>query len=325
MQQYKQYKADPRLLDWIFRNTDRFPQTYWDLKKIKKLDSKNRRYDLRNDFYDAVLPSWLAEEDDTFSLIGEMENLQYLRMGEVRVDDFSFLAKCKKLKKLYVEDTNFSDCSLLLHLPALKEVSLPERKKLQHIEVLEQLKKQISIQTQEPYDTDDMQFDMKIVNSNEIVCAFEGASDVRFADVSLTGQAYTLWHTFSQGEENNWYSLEKETKQSMMAQLEDAIIKEKVGALLFSLEPWGEDHFLMVEFEKGWAAVVYIDLEAGIYAMPYNPEYDTLTILAPVLIGGQTPVPRMWALYDMELVAKIVRYFVEHGQLYPDIQWALQV
>lgn len=59
--------------------------------------------------------------------------------------------------------------------------------------------------------------------------------------------------------------------------------------------------------------------------MPYNPEYDTLTILAPVLIGGQTPVPRMWALYDMELVAKIVRYFLENGQLYPDIQWVLQV
>lgn len=320
----QQYKADGRLLDWIFRNTDRFPQTCWDLKKIKRLDSENRRYDLRNCSYHAVLPHWLVEEDDAFSLIGEMENLQYLRLGEVRIDDFSFLLQCEKLKKLNVKDTNFSDCSLLLHLPVLQEVYLPERKKLQHIEVLEQLEKQVSIQMQEPYYTDALLPEMKIVNSNEIVCAFENSSDVRFVDVSVIGQ-YTLWHTFPQGEENNWFFLEKEMKQKMIAQLEDAIRKGKAGTLLFSLEPWGEDHFLTVEFEKGWAAIVYMDMETGIYTMPYNLEYDTLEILAPVSVGGQTPVPRMWAFDDMELIAKIVRYFLETGQLYPNIQWVLQV
>ena len=57
----------------------------------------------------------------------------------LQVEDFSFLARCKKLKKLDLHATSFTDCALLAELPALKQAYLPARNTLEHVEVLDGL------------------------------------------------------------------------------------------------------------------------------------------------------------------------------------------
>lgn len=79
-----------------------------------------------------------------WSVIGRMTNLQTLTISGIYIDDFSFLEKCKNLKRLYLHHTNFSDCRLLLELHNLKEVNLcfcP----LEHTEVLQELSAKCSI------------------------------------------------------------------------------------------------------------------------------------------------------------------------------------
>lgn len=59
-----------------------------------------------------------------WSILGEMENLKNLSIRGICVEDFSFLPKCTSVKHLSLENTNFSDCRLLLQMPNLKSVNL---------------------------------------------------------------------------------------------------------------------------------------------------------------------------------------------------------
>ena len=65
---------------------------------------------------------------------------QTLDMG-----DFSWLPRCKNLQHLDLALTNFSDCALLLQLPALKTVRLPEREQLVHLEALDALPQSVKV------------------------------------------------------------------------------------------------------------------------------------------------------------------------------------
>ena len=131
----------------------RLPSTAWDwdrkLKQIKKLqlvlsektvqswDNEKRLACLRAPdehfppepyYYD--LRGW--------AVIGGMENLRELRISEICVEDFSFLAQCKNLRTLSLYNTNFTDCRLLKGLPKLKYVDLRSCR-LIHKEVLKKL------------------------------------------------------------------------------------------------------------------------------------------------------------------------------------------
>lgn len=66
------------------------------------------------------------------------------------MDDFSFLIRCKKLKKLDLRGTNFADCSLLVQLPALLYVQLPERSQLVHTEALDDLPPKTKVEISPP-------------------------------------------------------------------------------------------------------------------------------------------------------------------------------
>ena len=59
-----------------------------------------------------------------WSILGEMENLKNLSIRGICVEDFSFLPKCTSVNHLSLENTNFSDCRLLLQMPNLKSVDL---------------------------------------------------------------------------------------------------------------------------------------------------------------------------------------------------------
>lgn len=78
-------------------------------------------------------PFYYSMED--WSAIGRMKNLKNLFIWEICVEDFSFLPKCQSLTNLYLNNTNFTDCRLLLKLPKLKQVEL-SLCRLEHTEVL---------------------------------------------------------------------------------------------------------------------------------------------------------------------------------------------
>ena len=90
-------------------------------------------------------PDWAELSPGDFSILSMLENMHTLHFPNnpyqppIQVDDFSFLARCQKLKRLDVACTTFSDCSILLQTPPLNYVRLPEKGKLTHLEALEQL------------------------------------------------------------------------------------------------------------------------------------------------------------------------------------------
>ena len=110
----------------------------------------------------------------------------------------------------------------------------------------------------------------------------------------------------------------------MAEQLKNAILNEKVHDICLSFEPWGEDCFLSVDFDKGWAAILYNACDECA-AAPCDPDRPDGLEDAPVDIGGQTPVPKMCGVEGLEKAAQIVLYFLETGKLPPETRWAVNM
>lgn len=138
---------DPRLLGAVKRALGRMPAVPYDLTQVKVLDN----------FYSPVDPYWdnvpegFVLTPGEFSAIGRMEKLRQLsvvlssRNQTLDMGDFSWLPRCKNLQHLDLALTNFSDCALLLQLPALKTVRLPEREQLAHLEALDALPQSVKV------------------------------------------------------------------------------------------------------------------------------------------------------------------------------------
>ncbi len=320
-----EYKIDPRLLSWIKKNMGGCPQVPDDLRKITKLDSDKVNRSSSTEGY--ITPKWLVEERGDFSLLGELPNLEYLRINRFDLGDWSFLPRCKKLRTLIVQNTDFTDCRLLAELPLLESVSLPAKSKLKHREVLDTIKAKATaanIEEKQPFYRDEDYQDMEIVLGEEIpVPGWEGGSGVRCVSVQFCGKTPAGWKAFPHGEyqEDNWLQLSQEDKERLAEELAEAIRKENVEGLSLSVEPWGEENFLCGEFAPGWAALWYDDMENGIAYTIHNTDYDTVEDLCPIEIGGQSPVPKMWALEDMEEAARIVRCYLLNGTLAPGSRW----
>ncbi len=91
-----------------------------------------------------------------------------------------------------------------------------------------------------------------------------------------------------------------------------------------ALDEYGEEDFLSVDIDNGWAALTFHtwdeEGDAHMY-QPVNPWYDALKEEAPVNIGGQTPVLKRNALNDLNLAAECVIHFAKTGELYSDLKW----
>ena len=130
---------DPRLLGAVKRALGRMPAVPYDLTQVKVLDNF---YSPVDPYWDNVPEGFVLTPGD-FSAIGRMEKLRQLsvvlssRDQTLDMGDFSWLPRCKNLQHLDLALTNFSDCALLLQLPALKTLRLPEREQLVHLEALE--------------------------------------------------------------------------------------------------------------------------------------------------------------------------------------------
>ncbi len=324
-EEQKEYGIDPRLLTWIKNNLERCPQTLDDFARITRLDRWKVNRSKSTSGYET--PSCLVERRGDFSLIGKMRDLEYLRLQEIELEDFSFLTRCKKLQMLDLQHTNFTDCRLLAELPELKKAYLPPRSQMVHTEILDTLLKKkaepLEIKVPEPFYKDEDFQNLKIVDGGTVRLSYEGSSQVRCVGVDFAGKYPSAWKDFPQEEEDCWVRLSEESKERMADQLADAILKGKVHSFLLSQEPWGEGHFLSAEFAGGWAALFYEDDEGNCYSS-YNDDYDTVEILSPVEVGGQSPVPKMMALEDMELVARITKHFLRTGQLCPGTFWVTE-
>ena len=138
---------DPRLLGAVKRALGRMPAVPYDLTQVKVLDN----------FYSPVDPYWDNVPEGfvlipgEFSAIGRMDKLRQLsvvlssRNQTLDMGDFSWLPRCKNLQHLDLALTNFSDCALLLQLPALKTVRLPGREQLVHLEALDALPQSVKV------------------------------------------------------------------------------------------------------------------------------------------------------------------------------------
>lgn len=186
----KEYKVDPRLLTWIKNNMQGCPQTPGDLLRIKRLDRWKVNRSQSTDGYRT--PAWLREEKGDFSLIGEMKNLEYLKLTKTEIGDWSFLAQCKKLRMLELSESDFTDCRLLAELPALEKVYLPPRRKLKHTEVLDSLPLQKEIPAlveEQPFYKDVDYEDIEELNGEDITIdyRYEGYDGVRCVLVEFCG------------------------------------------------------------------------------------------------------------------------------------------
>ena len=227
------------------------PQVPDDLRKITKLDSDKVNRSQSTEGYRT--PRWLIEERGNFTLLGELPNLEYLRIARVELGDWSFLAQCKKLRSLILPDTDFTDCRLLLELPLLEKVALPPKRKLQHREVLDTLKAKScspAVQEEQPFYRDEDYEDMAVVKGEDIHPDYQGSHEVRCVSASFHGKQPPHWRDFPHQEyqEDNWKNLSPEEREILAQELAQAVQKEKVQDFILSLEPWGEGH--LVRFDR---------------------------------------------------------------------------
>jgi len=304
--------ASPYLLCWI--GLAMTPKPFTDisqLKRVKRLAGKD--FPVPHSEYTrqklAPIQDFLKSRTGDWALLGEMTNLQVLefppRTPAGIIDDFSFLTKLKKLYKLDLEATGFTDCSLLSGLTELKTLSLPARKKLIHTEVLDTLS--CKIYTEEPAYRDNDFPKYKVVPAREASAPPSGGFAARCLEY---GQKH-----FINGE----------ITQEVLDELAGLIRAQKVSSLLISLDENGEEDFFTMDIEAGWAAPMFnIWDENGeaVCFQPINEKYDSVEDDAPVEIGGQTPVPKRFALDDLALAAECAVYFAKTGKLCPRVKWA---
>ena len=170
----------------------------------------------------------------------------------------------------------------------------------------------------------------KLEEKTQVLCAGEielptGEFDqVQYVSARFVkGKTPKRWKDFSD-DESNWANLPPEEAQQMAEQLKNAILNGKVQDITLSFEPWGEDCFLSVDFDKGWAAILYNACDECA-AAPCDPDRPDGLEDAPVDIGGQTPVPKLCGVEGLEKAARIVLYFLQTGKLSPETKWAVNM
>lgn len=162
----------------------------------------------------------------------------------------------------------------------------------------------------------------EVLTAEQITLPAGEYSQVQFVTaLFVKGKTPKRWKDFPDGE-SNWASLPPEEQRQMAEQLKNAVLNGKVKNLWLSFDPYGEDYALNVDFDKGWAALLYNACDECA-AAPYDPDRPDGREDAPVDIGGQTPVPKMCAIEDIEKAARIILHFLETGRLSPETKWAV--
>ena len=305
-------RTSPYLLCWIdLAMTPKKLTDIGQLRRIKRLADKY--FPVPHSEYTkqklAPIQDILQSRTGDWAMLEEMTNLQVLEFPKRTppgiIDDFSFLPKLKNLYRLHLQFTSFTDCSLLSGLTQLKSLALPARKKLIHTEVLDTLS--CKIYTDEPTYQDDSFPQYKVVPAQEVSVPASGTFVARLLEYG----------------QNRF--INDELTDDVLENLFALIWTGQIDSLLISLDENGEEDFFTMDIEEGWAAPTFnIWDENGdpVYFQPINEKYQSVEEDAPVEIGGQTPVPKRFALDDLALAAECAIYFAKTGQLSPTVQWA---
>lgn len=305
-------RTSPYLLCWIdLAMTPKKLTDIGQLRRIKRLADKD--FPVPHSEYTkqklAPIQDFLQSRTGDWAMLGEMTNLQVLEFPKRTppgiIDDFSFLPKLKNLYRLDLQFTSFTDCSLLSGLTQLKSLALPARKKLIHTEVLDTLS--CKIYTDEPTYRDDSFPQYKVVPAQEIPVPASGTFAARLLEYG----------------QNRF--INDELTDDILENLFALIWTGQIDSLLISLDENGEEDFFTMDIEEGWAAPTFnIWNENGdaVCFQPINEKYPSVEEDAPVQIGGQSPVPKRFALDDLALAAYCAIYFAKTGKLSPAVQWA---
>lgn len=305
-------RTSPYLLCWIdLAMTPKRLTDISQLRRIKRLADKD--FPVPHSEYTrqklAPIQDFLQSRTGDWAMLEEMTNLQVLEFPKRTptgiIDDFSFLPKLKNLYRLHLQFTGFTDCSLLSGLTQLKSLALPARKKLIHTEVLDTLSCKIS--TDEPAYRDDDFPPYKVAPAQDVSAPASGGFAARCLEYGRKR------------------FVNDELTDDVLEELAKLIRAGKINSLLLSLDENGEEDFFTMDVKDGWAAPMFnIWNEDGnaVCFQPINEKYASVEEDAPVEIGGQSPVPKRFALDDLAVAAECAVYFARTGTLYPAIQWA---
>ena len=124
-------RTSPYLLCWIdLAMTPKKLTDIGQLRRVKRLADKDFPVPHSESTKQKLAPiqDFLQSRTGDWTLLEEMTNLQVLEFPKRTppgiIDDFSFLPKLKKLYRLDLECTRFTDCSLLLNLRFLQDSSV---------------------------------------------------------------------------------------------------------------------------------------------------------------------------------------------------------
>lgn len=316
--------VDLRLLGWLVSTVGTMPQIPYDLRKVKRLEGC--RYKGPFDTYTENIPDWLEAAEGDFSLIGSMPNLKVLDFsgkidnGLISVRDFSFLTSCKKLTKLNVAKTDFKDCRLLLELPELKLVCLPEKGRMIHTEELSKLNAVIEFETGADFinasDFTGEIIDKAHLNHEEKDGIYAEYINITFRSLTNIPEDFAKYYVGRYP----YVTLTGEVISDLTDRLSLEIKNGNIRSVCISVDDAVETNFMTVDIEQGWAAVLVLYNEEEYYHS-YNSKYEGVNEAAPPLIGGQSPVPKKLAIDDLETAAGCIVHYINTGQLYPDIRW----
>ena len=113
-------------------------------------------------------------------------------------------------------------------------------------------------------------------------------------------------------------------------------VSEDINVNLF-LDPDGESDRMEVLSDGEWLYLgrfrLYENGEEDEYFFSYNPDYASTdaqvveadysdkSVWTELLSGGQSLIPKIHAISDMENGVKAVEFFIRTGELYPGIDW----
>ena len=316
--------ASPYLLCWIdLAMTPKHLTCLYDLKKIKRLADKDFPVP-HSDYTEkklAPIQDFLKSRAGSWELLGEMSTLQVLdfpkRAPRGIVDDFSFLPRLTNLRQLSLTYTGFSDCSLLAGLTNLKRLYLPARSRLIHTEALEGLS--CEIRTNEPHWKDRTILQGEPMPVQQLPDPLPDTVAIRsleYVRLCPPGAQYKCSrHSFA-GKEI--------TRRVLDELLELVRAGQAVSVTMERTEADGAE-FFTVDMEQGWSAPVLFngwdEADGRFNCQPLNGKYIRDEEDAIVQIGGQTPIPRRYALDDLELTARCIDCFARTGKLYPGVHW----
>ena len=116
------------------------------------------------------------------------------------------------------------------------------------------------------------------------------------------------------------------------------VLKQISGGinLYLFLDPDGEDDWLEINCDGEWISLGFLGDFGQKNYYSYNPafadtadqidkgDFSDKSIYTDLERGGQSPIPSIQAITEIEMGVKAVEYFIRTGELYPGIDWMRQ-